>query len=78
MLPKIPKHLEKRTGLYGKIALVIGEHQHAGKTAKCKGAFKWANRWYMVFEDTKTKLQFIIDSPSNIAWVETKDENKAR
>jgi len=78
MLPKIPKRLERRTEFYNKIALIIGEHPQAGKTAKCKGAFQWAKRWYMVFEDVKTKFQFVIDSPSNVAWAETKDENKAR
>lgn len=77
MLIKIPKRL-KKTEFYGREAVVIGEHFHTGKAVKCVGAFKWAGKWYMVFEDLKTKLRFTIDKPSNIAWVEKKDENTAQ
>ena len=69
MLPKIPKKL-KRTEFYHRLALIIGDHIHSGKTAQCIGAFLWARRWYMVFQDTKSNLQFVIESPVNITWIE--------
>lgn len=72
MFPKIPKRLDSRTEFYGRMALVIGDHPHTGKTARCLGAFKWAKRWYMVFRDIKSNIQFTVDSPSNITWIEEK------
>ena len=58
------------------MALVIGDHFHSGKTVRCVGAFKWVRKWYMVFEDEKTKLRFTVDKPSNMTWIEKKKDNE--